>query len=458
MWGNEMNNDITTRLMKIFAIGLTALILAFAAFGAGVGVGARMAGQTTAAVIPSPTPIPAPTRNLETTTAGSVAPTQAPSIVPSSTPSPSPTPRPSATQRPQANSTIPLNNALLQEVWDLLVKQFYGDLPSEKELTYNAIRGIVDRLGDPHTAFVEPKAAALMNEQMQGAFEGIGARVERAEGGGVLISYLFPNQPAEQSGLRVGDVIIAVDGVDITRLDLMEAITRIRGPKGTVVTLTIRRERQPVFDVKVTRARIEIPVVETKSLADGKIAYIALSEFSSIAPTRLADALRDALAQNPRGLILDLRGNPGGLLDAAVRIGSYFVPSGNILIERFKDGTERNYTRQGRYLLGNTPLVVLVDAGSASASEIVAGAIQDAGTGILIGEKTYGKGSVQLPNNLSDGSQLRVTIARWFTPKDRAIHGVGLNPDISVALTAEDRAAKRDPQLDRAVEYLLKGK
>jgi carboxyl-terminal processing protease len=220
--------------------------------------------------------------------------------------------------------------------------------------------------------------------------------------------------------------------------------------------LTILREDQDApLEISVTRARIEIPVVETKTLSDGQIEYISLSEFSSVAPQRLSEALKKALDRKPKGLVLDLRGNPGGLLDASVRIGSYFVPQGNILIERFKDGKEREYKREGRYLLGDTPLVVLVDAGSASASEIVAGAIQDAGTGVLMGEKTFGKGSVQLPNTLSDGSQLRVTIARWFTPKDRAIHEVGLSPDIEVVRTDDDRQAERDPQLDRAVEYLL---
>ena len=179
--------------------------------------------------------------------------------------------------------------------------------------------------------------------------------------------------------------------------------------------------------------------METKTLGDGKIEYIALSEFSSVAPGRLEDALKAALAKKPAGLILDLRGNPGGLLDAAVRIGSYFVPEGDIVIERFKDGREQVYPREGRYLLGDTPLVVLVDGGSASASEIVAGAIQDAGTGMLIGETSYGKGSVQLPNALSDGSQLRVTIAHWFTPKDRAIHGIGLGTRYrGAAYTDED--------------------
>ena len=347
------------------------------------------------------------------------------------------------------------DEALFREVWGLLKKQFYGDLPQGKEITYDAIRGLVERLGDQHTAFVDPKAAELFNSDMQGSFEGIGAQVELAEGGGVRLRYMFPNQPAEKAGLLAGDIILAVDGKDITKLSLLEAIGMIRGPRNSKVVLTIRRGQEKPRDITVIRDRIEIPVIETKVLAEGKIQYIALSEFSSVAPNRLADALNKALDQKPAGLILDLRGNPGGLLDASVRIGSYFVPKGPILIERFKDGTQKIYDRQGRYLLGDTPLVVLVNSGSASASEIVAGAIQDAGAGILIGEKTFGKGSVQLPNMLSDGSQLRVTIAHWFTPKDRGIHGAGLEPDIAVPLTKEDTAAKRDPQLDRAVQYLL---
>jgi carboxyl-terminal processing protease len=353
-----------------------------------------------------------------------------------------------------------LDMALFREAWGLLQKQFYGNLPSGKAVTYDAIQGVIQHLGDPHTTFLDPKNAALMNSDLEGHFEGIGARVEQAEGGGVLIGYLFARQPAEQTGLQVGDVITAVDAKDVTKLTLTEAIALIRGPGGSQVTLTIRRGSSAPFDVKVTRARIEIPVVESKTLAGGKVAYVALSEFNTVAPQQLADALQAALKQRPTGIILDLRGNPGGFLDAAVRIGSYFVPAGkvpgdNIVVERFKDGTQHDYQRQGDYLLGDTPLVVLVDAGSASASEIVAGAIQDAHTGILIGEKTYGKGSVQLVNALSDGSQLRVTVAHWFTPLDRGIHGAGLTPDVVIALTKDDVAAKHDPQLDQAVKYLL---
>jgi carboxyl-terminal processing protease len=317
----------------------------------------------------------------------------------------------------------------------------------------------VDRLGDEHTAFIDPEGAALINADIDGHFEGIGARVQRPpEGGGIQIEYLFPDQPAEKAGIRVGDLIVKVDGQDVTDMNVMEAISLIRGPRDSEVLLTILRDGGEPFDLKVKRARIEIPVVESNTLADGKIAYVKLAEFSSVASDRLGAAVEKALRSKPKGLILDLRGDPGGLLDAAVSISSMFVPEGNIVLERKKDGSQRDYARKGRYLLGDTPLVVLVDGGSASASEIVAGAVQDAKTGVLIGEKTYGKGSVQIPNSLSDGSQLRVTIAHWFTPKGRGIHKVGLQPDIEVKLTQEDREAKRDPQLDRAVKYLLEGK
>ena len=215
-----------------------------------------------------------------------------------------------------------------------------------------------------------------------------------------------------------------------------------------------RREGEDApLEISVTRARIEIPVVESKMLA-GNIGYVKLQEFSRPAPERLKTALKELLDQEPAGLILDLRGNPGGLLDVAVEVGSQFVAAGDILIERKKDGSEEHFSvRTGGLAIG-VPLAVLVNEGSASASEIVAGAIQDAGRGPLVGTKTFGKGSVQLPQTLSDGSMLRVTIAHWFTPKGRGIHGTGLEPDIPIELSEQDRSAGRDPQLDRAVEYL----
>ena len=445
----KQNSSIT--FLKVFMVAVTATIIAVAAFSLGMGVG--VATSKTAALPPAPA-----TQLEQAPPSAAIATPAAPRLPRALTPDPTkPVTVPTA-KNPSKGDKTELDTKLFNETLKLLRDQFYGDLPQGEDLTYEALRGFVNQLGDPHTAFLDPEQAAQFNSDMQGQFEGIGARVDKAENGGVEIKYLFAEQPAEKAGVRVGDVIMAVDAKDVTQLDLNEAISLIRGPRDTKVILSIQRGDETPFDLTITRARIEIPVVETKTLADGKVAYIALSEFSSVASGRLAEAMKAALAAKPAGLILDLRGNPGGLLDAAVRIGSYFVPEGNILIERFQDGREQTYPREGKFLLGDTKLVVLVDGGSASASEIVAGAIQDAGIGKLIGEKTYGKGSVQLPNALSDGSQLRVTIARWFTPKDRAIHGVGLEPDIVVPLTDDDRQAKRDPQLDRAVEFLTTGK
>ncbi len=448
-----MKQNTSTALLKLFVIAVAAVAFGLAAFSVGLGAGVAIQSRSPAAARPSvevAQELVCPSADQEL----AAQPTAQPTATPASS-------RRATGDMPffgQQADDSPLDIELFDEAWRLLEQQFYGDLPQGKEVTYAAIRGVLASLGDKHTTFADPEEAAMFNMDMQGVFEGIGAQVNLAADGGVELQYLFADQPAEKAGLRVGDVVIAVDGQDITNLDLNAAVSRIRGPRGTQVTLTIRRGNDKPFDVTVTRARIELQVVETKTLADGKIEYIALTDFSTLAPRRLAVALSAAVAKKPAGIVLDLRGNPGGLLDSAIQVGSYFVPEGNILIERYKDGNEEVHPRRGRHLLGDIPLAVLVDGGSASASEIVAGAIQDAGTGVLIGEKTYGKGSVQLSNVLSDDSQLKITIARWFTPKDRAIHGQGLEPDIVVPFTNEDHEAGRDPQLDRAVEYLLQGK
>ena len=345
--------------------------------------------------------------------------------------------------------------AIFWEAWKLLKNEFYGDLPDPRHLAYGAIQGVIKTLDDEHTAFLDPEQAALFNTDIAGTFEGIGARVDEAEGGGVRIVEPFEGQPAWRAGIRRDDVVIAVDGKDITQMTLYETIVLIRGPKGTKVVLTIRRPGvEKPFDVEVTRARIEIPTV-TSRLIGTDIAYVKLTEFNGQATSQLRAELRRLLARKPAALIFDLRGNPGGLLSSAVEIGSMFIADGNILTERFRDGKEQVYAREGDLLVPkDLPLAVLVNGGSASASEIVAGALQDTSRGVLIGERTYGKGSVQLPHTLSDESQLRVTIARWFTPKGRLIHGQGLMPDILVPRTDEDIRDERDPQLDKAVEYL----
>ena len=263
-------------------------------------------------------------------------------------------------------------------------------------------------------------------------------------------------QPAEDAGLRPGDLVLAVDGQSTDNMGLYEAIALIRGPRGSTVTLTILRPGESdAFDVEIVRARIPLPTVESEIL-EGNIAYLRLYEFNSQATDLLQDAIEDLLDQQPVGLVLDLRNNPGGFLSQAVSVADEFLPAGVVLIERGRE-LERTFESTDEGGAEEIPLVVLINGGSASASEIVAGAVQDLGRGVLIGETSFGKGSVQQPHTLSDGSELRITIARWFTPNDRAIHGNGLEPDIPVPFTEEDLDNDLDPQLDRAVEYLITG-
>jgi len=263
-------------------------------------------------------------------------------------------------------------------------------------------------------------------------------------------------QPAEAAGIKAGDVVLAVDGTSIRGMGLYEAIALIRGPQGTRVILTVQRAgiAEPL-DVEIERASIPVPTIEYRML-DGDIAYIRLYEFNSQATARLQNALRELLAQNPAGLILDLRNNPGGFLNQAISVADEFLPAGVVLIERGNE-FERIFESTDQGLADQVPLVVLINAGTASASEIVAGAIQDRDRGVLIGETSFGKGSVQQVHDLSNGAELRVTMARWYTPAEQPIHGNGLEPDIAVPLTEEDRENDRDPQLERAVEYLLNG-
>jgi len=369
------------------------------------------------------------------------------------------------TLQPTATPTVSLEPTeteeetfdLFWEVWHLLEKEYYGELPDETGMTYGAIQGLLDTLDDENTVFIEPKVADLIRESSSGTYEGIGAWVRIREDGQLMIAALMEGQPGEAAGLRPGDIVLQADGVSLEGMTIWEAISHIRGPEGSVVQLKVLREgvAEP-FTVEVERASIPTPTIESRMLDDG-IAYVKLYEFNSKANDRLKDTLEELLAQDPRGLILDLRNNPGGFLHQAVDVSSQFISEGKILTERISDGTERVFEAKEGGLALDIPLVVLVNAGSASASEIVAGAVQDTGRGTLIGETTFGKGSVQLVHALRDGSELRVTIARWYTPDDRLIHGQGLEPDIVVELTVEDMDAGLDPQLDRAVEYLLGG-
>jgi carboxyl-terminal processing protease len=343
------------------------------------------------------------------------------------------------------------------ESWDL-VKEYYVGQPVDEELMMRgAIRGMLESLGDEHTSYLDPEMYARMNDSLEGQeYEGIGAWVD-ISGDYLTIISPMPGSPAEKAGLRPDDKVIAIDGEDMTGIDGQLVRQRVLGPKGSAVVLTILREGVPEpFDVEVIRDAIDIPMV-TGRMLDDNIAYVRLSTFGDDATKELKDILKDLMNQNPDGLILDLRYNGGGLLGTAIDVVSQFIGHGDVMIEEFGDGrVDRFQAKRGGFAT-EIPLVVLINEGSASASEIVAGAVQDLERGYLVGTTSYGKGSVQVLTALkNDEGAVRITVARWLTPEGRQINEQGLTPDFNVEITQEDLDAGKDPQLDKAVEVLLK--
>jgi carboxyl-terminal processing protease len=338
--------------------------------------------------------------------------------------------------------------------WDI-VHDLYIDQPVDDEtMMQGAIKGMMDSLGDQHSSYMDPEQYRQANMEIVGEYEGIGAWVD-ATGEYLTITSPMPGSPAEKAGLKPGDQIIAVDGEDMTGIDGSLVIRKVLGPAGSSITLTIIREGEDKpFDVTFNRANIIIPGVESEML-DGNIAYIKLYNFGGNSTEQVISSLEELLAQNPDGLIFDLRNNPGGDRDIAVEITSQFVPEGVIMYQEYGDGTSDTLEAIPGGLATDIPLVVLINEGSASASEIVAGAIQDYERGTLVGMTSFGKGSVQnwIPL-VDDQGAVRVTIARWLTPNRQTIHELGLEPDVVVELTEEDFLAERDPQLDKAIELL----
>jgi carboxyl-terminal processing protease len=349
--------------------------------------------------------------------------------------------------------------ALYWEVWHRIEEQYLGELPAESISTYGAIHGTLATLNDPYTVFIEPEPASQEKAQLEGHFGGIGAFVSRDEAGNVLLEPMR-EQPAEQAGLQTGDRLVAVDGTAILPEMSTDAIINlIRGDVGTEVVLTVEREgaADPI-DLTVVRAVIETPSVFWRILEENPtIGYIQLTSFTERSNDELGQAIDELTEQGAKSFILDIRGNGGGLLETAVDVASQFLDDGVVLQENRKNEGERVYEARGQGKALDQPLVLLVNGGTASASEIVAGALQDRNRAPLIGEKTFGKGSVQLIYELSDDSRLHVTVAKWFTPNNNAIDGVGLVPDIEVLLTQEDRDNNRDPQLERGISYLQNG-
>jgi carboxyl-terminal processing protease len=338
--------------------------------------------------------------------------------------------------------------------WDL-VHELYIDQPvNDEAMMQGAIKGIMDSLGDQHSSYMDPDQYRQANMKIDGSYEGIGAWVD-GTGEYLTIVSPMPDSPAEEAGLKPGDQIIAVDSEDMTGIDGSLVIRKVLGPAGTSLTLTIFREGEPEpFDVTLKRARIILPNVESEML-DENIAYVKLNNFSLNATEELIVHLEELLPQEPVGLILDLRYNPGGNRDTAVEVSSQFIDDGVIMYQVYGDGSRDTYEAVKGGVATDIPIVVLINEGSASASEIVAGAIQDYERGTLVGKLTFGKGSVQNWIPLVDDQGLvRVTIARWLTANGRTIHELGIEPDIIVELTEEDFEAERDPQLDKAIELL----
>ncbi len=343
---------------------------------------------------------------------------------------------------------------LLLEVWDIVSEEFDGSFPEEQDVTYRAIAASLELLEDDFTRFVPADIARITRERLEGSFEGIGAFVDLSEEGFLLIIRPIEGQPADRAGLESDDLITHVDGEPVQGKSLEEIITLVKGPQGTEVTLTVLRESfDAPFDVTIVRDLIEIPIVEFELLEE-EIAYVRLSGFTGSATDQLEQALEDMLDQNPQGLILDLRDNPGGFLHISVEVTDLFLPEGIILYQRDNAGNEEIFRSDDGDLAEEIELVLLVNEGSASASEIVAGAIKDYDRGIIVGQTTFGKGSVQQTHTLSDGSELRVTIARWYTPENMSIDEAGIVPDIEVE-TPDQFGGEDDIQLQRAIDLIL---
>ncbi|MBV6396597.1 MAG: Carboxy-terminal processing protease CtpB [Anaerolineales bacterium] len=358
----------------------------------------------------------------------------------------------------QQNATPAELQTLFQpfwEAWNLVHEQYVDQPVDDVALIRGAINGMLESLGDPHTAYMNPDEFEQLNSSLAGEYEGIGAYVDTSTEYLTVISPI-PSSPAEAAGLRSGDAIIAIDGRDMTGVDPELARKQVLGPAGSVVTLKIKRGDAPPFEVKITRAKIVIKSADGKML-ENNIAYVQINTFGDKTSIELKAALETLMAQNPKGLIVDLRNNGGGYLQSAIEVASQFVPEGQVVMyEQFGNGQRDTYNALGDGLATDIPMVVLINEGSASASEIVAGALQDLGRAKLIGVVSYGKGSVQLPTVLSnDQGAVRITIAKWLTPNERLIHGIGLTPDVFVAMSEDDYNNKRDPQLDVAIETLL---
>ena len=337
------------------------------------------------------------------------------------------------------------------EVYEL-VNQRYIDPLDQELLEVGAINGMLESIGDDDTNYMNAEEYDRWNQSLSGEFEGIGATVRQdEETGGLIIIAPLEDSPAEGAGILPGDMIVEVGGEDVTGLSQSEIISRVRGPAGSIVRLGILREGEAdIMEITVIRDRITLPDIEFRML-DNNVGYVRLFQFSNDTGANLQNALEELGAESLSGLVLDLRNNPGGFLETSLQVISQFVEEGPILIEQLPGEQERVFEANGSATAPTVPLAILVDAGSASASELVAGSLRDLERAVIVGMPTFGKNTVQTIHPLTAGGAVRVTIARWVTPDGVSVHGEGLTPDVEIE---HDEAS--DPELDNQLSAAIR--
>ncbi len=347
--------------------------------------------------------------------------------------------------------------AIFWDSWQMIQNSYLraGEVKSG-DMIYGAASGLVGALDDPYSVFMDPEEAKRFGEDINGNFGGIGAEIGLKNDQVVVIAPL-KDSPAEKSGLLAGDKLYEINASSTVGMSISEAVKKIRGPKGTTVTFLIGRagSDKPVT-IKIVRDTIKIPVVEW-TMKDGSIAHVQLYTFSENSATLVRTAIQEAQAAGAKGMVLDMRNNPGGYLDAAVAIASYFMDAGlPVVFEEFRNGKRDTFFSNGTPIAKGIPLTILLNGGSASASEILAGTLKDNLGTQIIGEKSFGKGTVQELTELRGGAEIKLTIAHWILPKGTQIDKNGIVPDIAIKITDEDREKKRDPQLTKALEIVKK--
>ncbi|OGY96055.1 MAG: hypothetical protein A2611_04485 [Candidatus Komeilibacteria bacterium RIFOXYD1_FULL_37_29] len=349
-----------------------------------------------------------------------------------------------------------INVGLFEEVWNILHDDYLDKASiNDQDLFYGAVAGMVDALGDSNSTFFDPEITEEFTRELDGTFFGIGAEIGRRDDVLVIIAPLA-DSPAEQAGLKSGDIILAIDGQDTSSIASAAAAALIRGEEGSEVVLNVyTKGSDAAREIKIIRQKIDIPSVIYNMEDD--IAIVKITHFNDDTDERFEKVAQQILKDNPSGLIVDVRNNPGGFLNIAVEIASYWLEPGQVVVrETFSDKRkDQDYSSVKRSSLAHLKTIILVNEGSASASEIVAGALQDYKLAKVVGMVTFGKGSVQQLIDLEDKSSIKLTVARWLTPNGRTIEGQGISPDYEVDLTVEDYENERDPQLDKAKELIL---